>query len=670
MNIQTNELVPILPHDTVFASSADGLYVRRGSRRLMLRGASIADKFSTIAPQMKGHRSLHSLCSDYPESSREAMGKLVSQLIERRILLKRDDEDTAALPEPEREQFADQILFLSHFVDSPVRAFAQFRSKRVLLLGSGALQASAAIALLRNGLRKLHVNRDIKNLRGLSPDIVPFIDCGALTEVRGFHSENTLALYDIVCYAADLGSLSELRRFASACMGLGITFLPATVVAGAARIGPIHSHSGACWHCAMLRLADNAAPAEAAGLWRRIVTGAAAYSDVLHTSAPALAVAGTSLAFRLFKHATGISDPTDSDSAVLSISTLTLDSLSESLLPHPSCGFCSKRALPTPMPSPTADWHDWYAQADAKLLGPSFGVFYRFDDDELKQVPVFRTQLITRDNRNNLGPAILGNSIESNLDARVRALLAAATQYSADLYIDGITEILAYRDESETPEPLDDLPALHRFDLRSASFSDEPCLRDPLSAPPVGSLGIACGRSLSEAKASSRNALVARHFLRALSQRHASCAALDLHSNLRLALHFELLLSLSPAARVSTAQIDHTWVCLVLLEGETPTLVAGWGDSSDAAVLDALPEALSIASGGSSDRTVDRLFGIPSIQFPADSLVTTSGRHITLAGLLGRPEAMTYSWIYFDVTPPDIRQAGLTLVQAHVAFGE
>jgi bacteriocin biosynthesis cyclodehydratase domain-containing protein len=236
----------------------------------------------------------------------------------------------------------------------------------------------------------------------------------------------------------------------------GGVVLPATSAGDLLVAGPLLRPGGApCWTCALLRLADNEAPAAMEELWRRItLPGAGPVRP--GPRPPVAAMFGTMLGYEAFRALTGCL-PAETEGAVIVQDRLTLETARDPLLPHPSCPGCGggraeivadgharvRRAatgdLEPDRPAAPADVTVSPEQladelaAVQDLLSEHVGVFGRFEDSALDQSPLKVTRLRAGSTAERAAPARLIAAADLHYvpRARTRAVLAAALAYVA-----------------------------------------------------------------------------------------------------------------------------------------------------------------------------------------------------------------------------------------------
>jgi hypothetical protein len=685
-------LCPVLPQDTIYLHAEEGLILRRGDQRILVKGKSIAEQFGRIAPLLDGERTLAEAigmgCED--EAGRSAIGKLLLQLVDRRFLLQRSAADRSTLPASERARWRDVIAFLGHYVDNPVTAFRNFRKARVLLIGQGCLHRSFVRALALNGLRELQVGRTESATEQADVDDVAsamaVIGAGDLLSVRSVVAPLDFSLFDVVCYAADAPDLNAVGQLSRSCRELGTPLFTGTVLGEAPRLGPLDVRGNPCWHCMLLRLGDSLPPKEAELLWRRLARRDNPFRGFSGPSSPpSMRIAGNALALRVFRFLSGISRAEgDRDDHIESVSSLTLESRSAVLLPHPACDCWRETGLrrragdtggsPTP------------AMAQRALFDPEVGVFAEFDDDLLSQVPVF-SSCVKMHCRLPCGLRRLatGHSLLSNEHAREDALLHAAWWYVRGLYErDGwglIPDAFALPEDRRHYDVHGSLPAGEGAIAREAASTLavhlEPGGRrlrvaagELLPLDPRGGFvsdqwwaGIACGRSAAQARARARASLVGGLAARAVARGTLGFAQVDTWSA-PLAPHVDLLRSIDPQAIVGVAGIDGLWVACAPGNEDAQAVMAA-SVAREECLAQCLADAIAVRAGDASERTFRTwLPDLHEFDGRQPTVFTGPVAETTLAAFVQPGASIAMSIGLVALTPADLRLAGLHVWKA------
>ncbi|KAB2339982.1 TOMM precursor leader peptide-binding protein [Actinomadura rudentiformis] len=297
-----------------------------------------------LAPHLTGRNTVAELTGGLNEAQRTMVVDFVRTLLERGFA--RDSRpagpaDPAVLPDRVLERFQPQLNYVEHYVDDAQGRFIRFRDADVLVFGRGGIAMAAALSLLRNGMRTVHVTATEAEAAALREEATALTALGCEAEIRlrtGDAPELDPASYDLVIAAVEGAGAADALRLASAPPARGIV-LPATVIGTRLTVGPlVRPGTTPCWTCSLLRLDDNLDPASMAALWRGIgLPGLGA--GTARPSAPVAAMFGTMLGYEAFRTLTGCL-PAETEGAVILQDQLTLETSREPVLPHPRCPSC------------------------------------------------------------------------------------------------------------------------------------------------------------------------------------------------------------------------------------------------------------------------------------------------------------------------------------------
>lgn len=669
-----DHIKPLLPHDTVFLSTDTGMYIRRNERVLLLKSKTIHRAFARLAPLLDGQHELGTLCASVPATSADALRQMLMSLIDKKVLIVRSDADHALLTQEERACYASQLAFLEHLVEQPGAALQRLRNARVYLDGDGMACQAAGKTLLRNGVGRLFL------AAGLDDEVAAvLLDTAAALRGQGvrvavqrlhdnFTIEHARHGFAYATYVSDRPAFDLLAELTRLCAIEGTPLFPAVLIDGAARIGPLPApHGPGCWHCAFLRLLDQLPAPLAAHLWRHRALGLPYLDEEQYSGAPLLQIMGNGVAFRLFQHVCGIADmATKRGHVVESISSLTLEARTGAVLPHPDC-LLPGHAHVTDVPVDDA------VIAANMLVATDFGLFSAFDDDTLKQVPVFQSS-VWRSSGVAGRTTYPGNSLASNAQARRQALLAAALDYAGQhapapgMQLSSaqaarskweVTDATAVASRVGLPDPARHVACW--LPATGATHSRQ-CLLANTDLAGAGFAGGA-GFGFDEASRAASRMLLARQGLLAVVDGALVPAAADpAQWSTENAAWFSLLRTTAPASTTWTFTVAQTTVALIALDPDGATVLIGAGASRDDAVRAALTEALAIGAGGATTWAWND-FLPPALgygPFNPPRADTRGPSHLTLAAV-GDGEA---ELVYCDITPKDLAQAGIAVVKA------
>jgi bacteriocin biosynthesis cyclodehydratase domain-containing protein len=439
---------PKLLLDSIFLPTEKGVYFRSRQGHFTLDGRDTYALVSDLVPRLTGKQTVDDLCEGLEAEKRDPARKLISTLLEKRILINHVEETTDLSPSV-LQRFAPQIQFIEHFVDAPVARFARFRKSRILLTGSGIPLHMLALSLARNGIETVLLDAN-------TPPIERDDEFSAL--IQDYKSGNIPLAFervslanvltqkpgslDALCYVSDVADLKQIAAINKYACAQQIHFLPGLLLGGKSFVGPlVRSGEPGCWMCALLRDSANLKPELEALVWRHYALDLPWANDGQPASSPSLRILGNSLGFELFKlfvkHI-----PTETNSAVLSLDLETLETGTSRLLPHPSCPHCLKdepegdRIFLSQARTDTGRENSDVGQKlnlMSPLIDRDFGIIRRFDDDDLEQLPIFQSCVALARSPDGQEMTFPGYSIQSNAAARVDALLNAVRCYAASI---------------------------------------------------------------------------------------------------------------------------------------------------------------------------------------------------------------------------------------------
>lgn len=450
---------PRLRRDVLYTQVPDGVLFHDASTGFRLQSAHAYKFASLVVPYLNGEYLVADLCAGLGETQGRMVVDLARSLLRRgfaRDATPADPSGPDRLGDDVRRRYAAQIGYVDHHVDGAEDRFAQFRQTRVAVLGSDEVARWCALSLVRNGAAEVGLDAAADPEGTVAQEARLAGDDSCPVRVRALEGGDPLlgwadlAAYDVVVVTPGAPG-RQLVALTDAGVPADATLLPAWLLGDHVVVGPL-TRPGArtCWRCALLRLGDNADPAAAARLWRSLVVDGAASRA---PSAPLAAMVGNLLGYEVFRLATGAL-PAETADAVLVQDLDSLDVTREPLLPHPECGHLGP-AAPQPEPAvparvaeltlppgrhepgvPVPEPGRPEVEADLVrldrrqvLVQPRAGVFLRFDDDELTQVPlrVSTVEVALGAGRRRRVAAV---DLHHVLGARLAATRAAAAVYA------------------------------------------------------------------------------------------------------------------------------------------------------------------------------------------------------------------------------------------------
>ncbi|MFD7512828.1 TOMM precursor leader peptide-binding protein, partial [Streptomyces sp. NPDC059853] len=441
---------PRIRRDVLYTRTPGGVLFHNADGGFHLTGRT-AYKFATLlVPHLDGGTPLREICAGMGDRQREMVASLVGSLLERDFA--RDAREPAAgdadvLPAEVAERFAAQIAYVDHYADDARQRFARFRATRVLVLGTGETAEWAQLSLIRNGAAAVTAEQ---------------VGARAREEAAGAGARLTAgtdpADADVVLVTG-ADALIRTHALLSAGLPAGQRVIPVWTFGERVVTGPAAVAGGSgCVSCALLRLGASVDAQAAAERWSEIASGAVTEPGAPGggpLTGPIAAMTGNLLGYEVFRTATGAL-PAETDGQILIQDLDSLDVVAEPLRAHPRCQLCGPGAaaargdggteadaataalpgaLSVAVTATVASARDAEALVDrlnglsTALVRPHAGVFARYDDESLTQLPlkVARLEL-------PLGSAggrrtIAAFDVHHLAGARLRALRTAAAVY-------------------------------------------------------------------------------------------------------------------------------------------------------------------------------------------------------------------------------------------------
>ncbi len=428
---------PRLRHDVVFAESTEGVFLRHSDNGFVLKGRSAYRLVSSLTPHLTGEHSVEELCAGLGDAQTAMVTATIRTLLDRGFVRDRGREPDVVLAPAVKARFQRQISLVEHYVDGAVGRFAAFRQTRVLLIGRGEVVDAAALALLRNGLLRVH--RTMAGDPRVDAEAVAMTEAGTPAEVVT-RADAHPSEFDVVVIAAGdsvgAGQVAALVREVRAG-GSDVALLPVVVVGRAAVLGPlVRAGQEGCWFCAMLRLGGSVDGPQAAELWRGLMMPMSPATRSV--SGPAAALIGNALAFDVFRLRTGCL-AAETERSVLSCDLDTIESRRGVLLRHPLCSDCTTAPGDPPLvvqaedlvPALPPDTDAFGADPYTVLVDDRIGLLGGYSDGSLPQSPVRVGRVKLLDPTGVGAPArhLTGFDLDTTLSGRDRAVRAALVAY-------------------------------------------------------------------------------------------------------------------------------------------------------------------------------------------------------------------------------------------------
>ncbi|AZM92548.1 TOMM precursor leader peptide-binding protein [Streptomyces sp. W1SF4] len=446
---------PRIRRDVLFTETPDGVLFHNSDGGFRLT-ARTAYRFATlIVPHLTGEHTVTELCQGLGDTQRAMVGELVKTLYERdfaRSVAEPADAGRAAAPPPPdvARRFAPQIAYADHYADDAEARFLRFRGTRVAVLGEDAVARWCALSLVRNGCATIGVlpGADAEELLAEAAEAVAD---GCPVQVRTLPADPlgwaALAEYDFVVVTGGAAAPARLLPLLRAGIPEGRTLLPAWSYGNDVVVGPLMAHGTAgCWSCAALRLGSARGGPAAAALWSALALPEAPLAEGPVPGRPLAAMIGNLLGYEVFRAASG-SLPAETAGRLLVQDTASLDVTAEPLLPHPRCPFCAPgetEAAPLDLSAagtsgtPELPTLETAREADAlveelnrrsALVRPYAGVFTRYADEELTQIPL-KAGVVELGLGHGRTRTVAAFDVHHVAGARMRALDAAALVYA------------------------------------------------------------------------------------------------------------------------------------------------------------------------------------------------------------------------------------------------
>ncbi|MBA0052451.1 TOMM precursor leader peptide-binding protein [Streptomyces sp. AJS327] len=448
---------PRIRRDVLFTETPDGVLFHNADGGFRLTAAS-AYRFATlIVPHLDGEHSVAEICQGLGESQRAMVGELVRNLYDRdfarAVTPPTEPDGEPPLPDAVARRYAPQIAYVDHYADGAERRFRRFTDARVAVLGTDAVARWCALSLIRNGCAAVGLSDGLDaasaeaveaEAREATADGCP-VDLSRIATPRGRPTGwADLDGYDTVVVTGGPAAPQRIHPLLSAGVPEGRTLLPAWSFGPYAAVGPLTTaDSTGCWCCAVWRIGAHDAAA-AADVWASLALPGGAPVGA-PPGGPLAAMLGNLLGYEVFRRTTGAL-PAETAGRLVIQDSRSLDVTAEPLLPHPRCPFCAVPegaagpvdlatagsggpALPTVETAREADALVEELNRRSVLVQPHTGVFTRFADEPLTQLPLKAT-LVEFGTGHGVSRRVAAFDTHHVAGARLRALHAAAGVYA------------------------------------------------------------------------------------------------------------------------------------------------------------------------------------------------------------------------------------------------
>ncbi|MFJ8001114.1 TOMM precursor leader peptide-binding protein [Streptomyces sp. NPDC096310] len=486
---------PRIRRDVLFTETPDGVLFHNADGGFQLTAKS-AYRFATlIVPHLTGEHSVSEICEGLGDQQRSMVGELVNSLYERdfarAVPPPATPGDAPGTPPDAARRFAPQIAYADHYADDAERRFERFRTARVAVLGDDLVARWCVLSLIRNGCATIGVRPALgaENIEAIEAEAREATADGCPVDLPRIAPDTPdalvswadLASYDLVVTTGGPATPGRLLPLLRAGVPEGRTLLPAWSYGGQAVVGPLmRAGTAGCWSCAVLRVGAQDAAA-AADIWQGLALPGAVPAGEL-PSGPLSAMIGNLLGYEIFRLTTGAL-PAETAGQLVIQDMKSLDVTTEPLLPHPRCPLCAGAAtraaardaaatgaepsgeLPVDLrtvghgtpPMPTADTA---READAlveelnrrsTLVRPRAGVFTRFADEPLTQIPL-KVSVVEFGLGHGVRRRVAAFDVHHVAGARLRALNAAAGVY-ADHVVPATDVVTEHPSDAARPRP-------------------------------------------------------------------------------------------------------------------------------------------------------------------------------------------------------------------------
>ncbi|MDM5308263.1 putative thiazole-containing bacteriocin maturation protein [Peribacillus frigoritolerans] len=422
--------------DTFFLPEPNrGVYFRNNISSFRMEGTSIVQWIEKLLPMFNGNHTLSELTDGLPDPYRNRVMEIAEVLYGNGFVRDLSQDSPHQLREQVLERYASQIEFLESCGDSGAHRFETYRKKKVLAIGSGPFFLSLVSSLIESGLpafrilitdtvptNRKRLNEIVAHARKTDDEVA--IEEVMLEKGAGIEWQEIVRPFDSILYVSQEGDIQELRELHSVCRQGEKTLFPALIINQVGMAGPlVHPDSKGCWESAWHRLHQ-------AELEKN--------QESSFFSATAGAMLANIMVFEWFKDATGVTTAEQANQFYL-LDMDTLEGKWHPFIPH--LGVTGKG---------TAAWIEDFERrleqkADpgdpgkvfmyfSRLTSSESGIFHRWDEGDLKQLPLAQCRVQVVDSLSS-GPAeLLPEIIRSDLtheEARRETGLAGVEAYAS-----------------------------------------------------------------------------------------------------------------------------------------------------------------------------------------------------------------------------------------------
>jgi len=420
--------------DTFFLPSSDGsVYFRNNIGSFRMEGSTIDQWIEKLIPVFNGEHTMHDLTDGLPEQYREHVYDIAKVLYANGYVQDVSQDRPNQLQESIVKKYAAQIEFLDSIDGSGANRFQLYRQSSVLVVGSGNFLVSLVKSLFESGLPRFHLlslNSETANKKRISEleqhyrqfDSEVKVDEISLPKHGKVDWSSVIHPYDAVLFVSGHEGEAELKSLNEICRQKNKVLMPAIILGQAGLAVPLsYLNSEGDWESA----------------WRR-VHHSAIYKDtnVHGASSIAESLLANVIAFEWLKTAAEVSKP-DKNNRLFLLNLETLEGKWHSFLPHP---LVNRERIFQLADDFQIEAKEESGKRDSSGLLPFFsqltstetGIFHRWDEGELRQLPLSQCRVQPVDPLSE-SPALLLNEMICNgfrhEEARREAGLAGIEAY-------------------------------------------------------------------------------------------------------------------------------------------------------------------------------------------------------------------------------------------------
>jgi thiazole/oxazole-forming peptide maturase SagC family component len=324
-----------------FIDISDGVIIKRGCTEVRIVGTEASKGVHRFFAELgEDALSREQILERFAESSRLTIGKLIDQLVVRRLLISEQETD---LP-PERVE-SNLDIFYWHFGESEARINERLNSKSFAIVGVNTISRQLARTFAASGINNVQVIDDplLRNLRMFDEraDLNSAEWPETIKPPQKFTEwveDNDPISLQCVVVSSDCGNTTHMRQWNRLCVERGLNILPAFLKDMIGYIGP-YTVPGetACFECMQSRRNAHLQDAK----HEEELESAAFHGQIIHAFHPAMAsVLGDIAAFEITKFCSGVL-PKGNISSLIEINLLATYVTARRVLKVPNCVVCS-----------------------------------------------------------------------------------------------------------------------------------------------------------------------------------------------------------------------------------------------------------------------------------------------------------------------------------------